>query len=51
MEGAAAPELLAALAQLDRLGHELHEVGGLADFLLVLIGDHGVPSLLYRIYR
>ena len=40
VEGAASPELAAALAQLDRLAHQLHDVGGLADPLLVLVADH-----------
>ena len=40
VEGAASPELAAALAQLDRLAHQLHDVGGLTDPLLVLVADH-----------
>ena len=40
VEGAASPELPAALTQLDRLAHQLHDVGGLANPLLVLVADH-----------
>ena len=37
MEGAAAPEVVAARAQDDRLGDEVDDVGRLADALLVLV--------------
>ena len=48
MEGAAAPEVAAALPQDDRLGDERHDVGGLADALLVLLGYHRTsPSPRY----
>ena len=44
MEGAAAPKVMAALPELDRLANELEEVGRLADLLLVLARDHTVTS-------
>ena len=43
VEGAAAPELLASLAELHGLGHQGDEVRCLADALLVLVGDHAAP--------
>ena len=43
VEGTAAPEVIAtALAQHDRLAHELDDVGDLANALLVLLADHAI---------
>ena len=45
VEGAAAPKVVAATrAQHHRLAHERHDVGRLADALLVLVADHGYAS-------
>ena len=44
VEGAAAPKVMAALPELDRLANELEEIGRLADLLLVLVRDHTVTS-------
>ena len=43
VEGAAAPELAAALPKLDRLAHQRDDVRRLAHPLLVLVGDHRTP--------
>ena len=51
VEGAAPPELMAALPELHSLGHQLHEVGRLADPLLVLVGDHATHAPLRSIPR
>ena len=43
MEGAAAPEVVAALAQHHGLAHQGDEVGRLADLLLVFWREHAYP--------
>ncbi len=45
VEGAAAPEVpRRALAQLDGLPHQGHEIGGLAHALALVVADHAPPS-------
>ena len=40
MEGAASPELLAALLELNRLLNELDQIGCRANAVLIFIGNH-----------